>query len=279
MTQRNIIPDIIFEDNCLIVARKPAGMAVQSRKVTSMDLENWLLNYLAGKNKITGGKPYLAVINRLDQPVEGLVLFAKTKDAAKNLSSQLQNDKIQKEYLAVIEGKPERKEGTLEDYLVKDEKNNISCISDRNTPGAKRAVLHYEILPGVSEIYPESHSEVLPEILPEPVQKADEGEETAAQKTRAAGKSTEEHREITGNLVRIQLQTGRHHQIRVQMSHAGMPLFGDRKYNPGTAGNTIALCASRLLFRHPQSGRKMEFKTFPEGEGFRGFFSRRASGK
>ena len=234
-----MIPEIIFEDSELIVCRKPSGMAVQSKKVTRMDLENWLLSYLAGSiTKVTGTAakaradrqeiPYLALINRIDQPVEGLVLFARTRKAAAGLSKQLQDGRIIKEYLAVT-GKPVfRKEGKLEDYLWKDGRNNCSCVVKKETPGAKKAILFYELL----------------DSLPE------------------------EQR----SLLRIRLETGRHHQIRVQMANAGMPLWGDRKYAPGSnEDGALALCAWRLLFSHPISGKEMKFMTLPRGEGFRGF--------
>lgn len=135
-------PERLYEDSQILVCRKEAGMAVQSAGVRQMDLESCLKIYLAGKHP--GKVPYLGIIQRLDQPVEGVLVFAKTPEAAAGLNRQLQQGKIKKEYLAVAEGKVERDAGRLEDDLVKDGKTNTSRVVSRGTAGAKRAVLEYE---------------------------------------------------------------------------------------------------------------------------------------
>ncbi|MBR1391440.1 MAG: RluA family pseudouridine synthase [Lachnospiraceae bacterium] len=214
---------IIYEDSQLIVCVKPAGMAVQTRRVGEMDLYSELMNHVAGKNE--KNVPYIGIVHRLDQPVEGVMVFAKTREAAAALNRQLQEYGFGKYYYAVTKGMPEPKSGTMTDYLRKDGKTNTSLVVDEKTPGAKKAVLNYEVLG----------------------QREDK------------------------SLVRIQLKTGRHHQIRVQMAHAGCPLLGDRKY--GTAGKgepSLALCAYRLSFLHPTEGTPMEFEIVPEGAGFHG---------
>ena len=183
---------ILFEDKEIIVCRKPAGIAVQNARIGAMDLESSLKNYLA--MQAGGGRriPYLAVIHRLDQPVEGILVFGKTPEAAKSLSAQITAGKMEKIYLAVTYGQQAetgKKETVLEDYLKKDGKSNTSSVVNANTPGAKKARLSYEVL----------------------------------------GEAVDE---ISGKkkwLLRIHLDTGRHHQIRVQMAHAGMPLAGDRE--------------------------------------------------
>ena len=222
--------DIIYEDEQILICHKPAGLAVQSASFGQKDLESMVRTCLAEKK----GKadPYLAVVHRLDQPVEGLVVFAKTKKAAASLSAQVQNGRMKKDYLALVQmkkGVDENKrlshESTspschdkhaqiLTDYMLKDGKTNRSYIVSKETKGAKKAVLEYEILE----------------------QKEDRV------------------------LVRIHLQTGRHHQIRVQMAGAGMPLLGDTKYNPDAIkGQQLALCADHLELIHPVTGKKMDF--------------------
>ena len=133
---------ILFEDKEIIVCRKPAGIAVQNARIGAMDLESSLKNYLAMQDG--GGRriPYLAVIHRLDQPVEGILVFGKTPEAAKSLSAQITAGKMEKIYLAVTYGKQAeagKKEKVLEDYLKKDGKSNTSSVVNAHTPGAKKA--------------------------------------------------------------------------------------------------------------------------------------------
>ena len=140
---------ILFEDKEIIVCRKPAGIAVQNARIGAMDLESSLKNYLAMQDG--GGRriPYLAVIHRLDQPVEGILVFGKTPEAAKSLSAQITAGKMEKIYLAVTYGQQAetgKKETVLEDYLKKDGKSNTSSVVNAHTPGAKKARLSYEVL-------------------------------------------------------------------------------------------------------------------------------------
>ena len=128
---------ILFEDKEIIVCRKPAGIAVQNARIGAMDLESSLKNYLAMQDG--GGRriPYLAVIHRLDQPVEGILVFGKTPEAAKSLSAQITAGKMEKIYLAVTYGKQAeagKKEKVLEDYLKKDGKSNTSSVVNAHTP-------------------------------------------------------------------------------------------------------------------------------------------------
>ena len=174
--------------------------------------------------------PYLAVVHRLDQPVEGVLVFAKTPGAAGNLSKQMMAGGAGKYYLAVTEGAPKDQEGTLISYLKKNGRANMSQAVPENTPGAKKAILHYKVL---------------------------------------------DQKEINGKkrtLLRIKLETGRHHQIRVQLSQTGIPLLGDRKYNPaGEKGTSLGLCSCSLEFRHPKTGKPMKFQTEPQGSAFLDF--------
>ena len=140
-------PEILYEDDQILVCHKPAGVPVQTKKIGTQDMESILKNYLFIHSSHHAGHkpPYLAVIHRLDQPVSGILVFARTPAAAKNLNQQLQNDQFEKYYQAVVCGSlPDS--GTLTDYLVKDGRTNTSRICSKNTPGAKKAVLSYEIL-------------------------------------------------------------------------------------------------------------------------------------
>lgn len=205
--------DILYEDTMVLVVRKPSGTAVQTKSFGQKDMESLLKNYLAGK----GASGYLGIVHRLDQPVEGVMVFAKTPKAAASLSAQAAGTDMEKEYLAVVCGVPKEIKAELKDYLLKDGRTNTSRVVPKGTKGAKEAVLTYEML----------------------------GTEAAH------------------SLVRVKLKTGRHHQIRVQMAHAGMPLCGDSKYNPGDGFRQVGLCAYRLTFAHPGSGKRMTFSVRP----------------
>lgn len=238
MQKFNIEEMIIFEDSELMVCRKPAGIAVQNARFGIVDMETGLKNYLAAKNP--GKMPYLGIVHRLDQPVEGILVFAKTKQAAAELSRQMQAGSMGKRYLAVTGAAPLYSEGILEDYLKKDGRTNTSSVVDAKTPEAKKAKLTYQILRECAE-----------KDLPSGWKK----------------------------LVYICLETGRHHQIRVQMKHAGMPLVGDRKYNgEEKTALPLGLCSYQLEFKHPKTKKKMLFEIFPSGEAFAGFDSEKVKG-
>lgn len=213
---------IIYEDNDILVCIKPAGFAVQSANISSGDMESELKSYL----KKTTGSPYLGIVHRLDQPVRGVIVFAKNEMAAAKLSKQVQagNDKTMgKYYEALVLGEDIPDEGTLTDYLVKDSKSNSSRVSSESDKQAKKAVLDYKVI----ERYSEGYSKV-----------------------------------------GISLHTGRHHQIRVQMSHAGYPLLGDKKYGGDKVSEisdklglrNVELRAVRLEFIHPATNKKMVFE-------------------
>ena len=151
---------IIYEDAHIIVCHKPAVIASQSARIGTPDLVSLLKTHLASgtgeqiqrrqgvaSRKQSGSalrrEPYLAVIHRLDQPVEGLLVFAQTPAAARELNRQLTSAGFGKYYRAVVTGCPDPPEGTLEDYIVKDGRTNTSRICSGSTPGAKPARLHY----------------------------------------------------------------------------------------------------------------------------------------
>lgn len=215
---------ILYEDDAIIVCRKEAGIPVQTAKMGLQDMVSLLKNYRVQKKE----EPYIGLVHRLDQPVEGVMLFAKTKQAASALAKQVSGRSVDKCYYAVVWGKMSAASGELSDYLLKDGKSNRSEVVPEQTAGAKKAELSYRVL-----------------------------------------KEKEEK-----SLLDVCLKTGRHHQIRVQLSHAGCPIYGDSKY--GTKGENgylpLALCSYKLGFIHPTTGKRMEFEINPEGKGFDGFF-------
>jgi Pseudouridylate synthases, 23S RNA-specific len=230
---------ILYEDEEIIVCHKQAGIAVQTSRVGEEDLENILKKYLKA--------PYLGVIHRLDQPVEGILAFAKTKQAAAKLSAQNKGDAMNKDYYAMAALAQPRETGReyrLTDYLLKKGKGNISQVVEAGAAGAKRAELAYQIM-----------------------DMAKRKEKTESGIAREA-------------LVKIRLVTGRHHQIRVQLSHAGLPLLGDSKYGNEISKNlslklgirNVALCAYRLEFFHPSRGKRLAFEIEPCRIAFWSFF-------
>lgn len=216
---------IEYEDSDLIVCYKPAGLPVQTGRVAERDLESELRNYLY---KSGAGDTYIGIINRLDQPVEGLVLIAKSP----RMAGKLSNTDITKEYMAVVHGRPEADKGRLEDYLAKDSKTNKSYVTDKTDKKGKRSLLEYEVVESIEE-----EGEIL-------------------------------------SLLSIKLLTGRHHQIRVQLSSRGWPIVGDSKYGRAAseAGTFPALVACKMVFTHPGRGKKLELFVNPENKLFE-FFS------
>jgi len=221
--------EIIYEDRDFLVVRKPAGLATQTARVGQADVASELKNYLK--------TPYLGVIHRLDQPVEGLLVFARTKKAAAELSGQLTEGALNKRYYAVICGKPVKEQGELVDHMYKDTlKTGRAVVIEEQEllrrPDAKRAVLQYRLLQYAEE--------------------------------------------IDLSLMEIQIDTGRFHQIRAQMSHAGMALLGDAKYGDEAVRKkgektgicNVALCAYYIEFLHPVKKQKMCFRIKPEGRAF-----------
>ena len=213
--------NIIFEDEHLLVVKKDAGIPVQAGKLRIMDLQGLIKNELYKRNR-KGGEPYLGLIHRLDQPVEGVMVFAKTPFAAANLSEQVTDGRMKKHYLALLCGKPSKDSGKLVDYLLKDGRTNTSSVVKEYSKDAKRSELNYRVL----------------------------------------------RRDEDRTLVEVELITGRHHQIRVQMANAGWPLYGDTKYNPAFAETKeqvqTALCAYKLSFVHPKTKKVMEFRIEPD---------------
>lgn len=142
---------VIYEDNHIIVVEKPPNVPSQGDKTEDVDMLTLIKEYLKEKyNK--PGNVYLGLVHRLDRPVGGVMVFAKTSKAASRLSNQVREKVFKKEYLAIVDGKPEKDKDTLENYLLKNERTNTSKIVKENTPGSKYARLDYEVLKYNEEI-------------------------------------------------------------------------------------------------------------------------------
>ena len=213
---------VLYEDNHIIVVRKDPNIPSQADKTEDLDMLTIIKNYIKEKyNK--PGNVYLGLIHRLDRPVGGLMVFAKTSKAASRLSNQVREKIFKKKYLAVVDGKFNQANGSLEDYLYKDERNNMSKVVKPEKKNAKLAKLDYEVL-----VY-------------------------------------NEVKDLS--LVKVNLHTGRHHQIRVQLAHSGHSIFRDQKYGKRGKGKQIALWAYELTIQHPVSKEEMTFKCLPESNG------------
>ncbi len=138
-------PDIVYEDNYMIAVVKPFGVPSQSDHSNREDMVSAVKNFMFDRGD-TDEEPYLAVINRLDRPVAGILLLAKTPEAAAKLTDMVQDRKIEKCYQAVVRGEIPEDEGTWTDWLVADKKENASRVVPEGTAGAKKAVLSYEVL-------------------------------------------------------------------------------------------------------------------------------------
>ena len=136
---------IVYEDDSILVCEKPAGMPVQSDTSGNVDVETWLKHYLFEKQE-GEEEPYLTAVHRLDRPVGGLMVFARTKEAAAELSRQIQNHEFEKYYQAIVCGALPQEFGTFEDMLLRDGKTNTTKVVPPGTKGAKHAELDYEMI-------------------------------------------------------------------------------------------------------------------------------------
>lgn len=203
-------PQILYEDNHLLVVVKPFNVPVQADRSGDVDLLNFYKQYL----KQTYHKPgdaYLGLVHRLDRPTGGVLVFAKTSKAAARLSAQLRQKQMKKVYLLRCEHTPSPLSGTMEDFLWKDPRQMVHVVPS-TTKGAKRAILHYQTL----------------------------------------------HTNRDGSACcRVELETGRSHQIRVQFASRGCPLLGDARYGKG--GQQLCLWAYELSLIHPTKKERMVF--------------------
>jgi len=206
--------NILYEDNHLLVIEKPVNIPMQEDSSKDIDLLTLCKEYLKVRYQ-KPGNVYCGLVHRLDRPVGGVCVFAKTSKAASRLSSQIQKNTFKKEYQAIVCGKTKEND-TLIDTLYKDTKTNKVSVVNENHKQAKKAILSYTRL-----AYQEDYS-----------------------------------------LVKIDLETGRSHQIRVQFSSRAYPLWGDQRYNPNAVvGQQIALWATKLTFEHPTTKETISFSS------------------
>ncbi len=210
---------VIYEDNHIIVVEKIPNIPSQADKTGDTDMLSLVKSYIKEKyNK--PGNVYLGLVHRLDRPVGGIMIFARTSKAASRLSNQVREKIFKKKYLAVVEGKFEKEEVTLENYLAKNTKTNTSKVVNKSNKDAKLAKLDYKVL--------------------------------------------SYNKQENLSLVEINLHTGRHHQIRVQLENIGHSLYGDQKYGTIGKNKQIALWAYELTIVHPTTKEEMTFTDYPE---------------
>jgi len=206
--------EVVYEDNHIIIVHKQSGEIVQGDKTGDRPLSDLVKDYLKEKYQKPGAV-FLGVVHRLDRPVAGLVVFARTSKALSRLNKMFAEGEVHKTYWAIVGRRQEsgvRREGewrTLEHWLVRNEKQNKSYAYDHEKPNAKKAILKYRVI-GHSDNY---------------------------------------------TLLEIQLLTGRHHQIRCQLAAMGCPIKGDLKYGAPRSNpdGSISLMARRVEFVHPVS--------------------------
>jgi 23S rRNA pseudouridine1911/1915/1917 synthase len=197
--------DILYEDNHCLAVFKPSGVVSTHFQGKQETLDRIAKQYLKDRY----GKPgnvFLGIVHRLDRPVSGVLLFARTSKAAARLAEQFRTGTVEKVYWAVVEGEVGRPAGTLEDWLRKDEQAGRVEVVEPRAPGARQALLHYQ------------------------------------------------RRAVHGGLTWLEVrpQTGRTHQLRVQLAHHGHPIYGDAKYGSAyTFGRAVGLHARSLTFLHP----------------------------
>lgn len=228
-------PEVLHLDNHLLVVSKPPGMLSQSDRTGDEDVAEWGKAFLK-REFDKPGNVFLGIVHRLDRPVGGAMVLARTSKAAGRLADQFRERTPEKRYLAMVEGRAEG-DGQAVDWLLKthdrERGTRVRSVREGST-GAKKAVLHWRSLAIVG----------------------------------------------TRSLVEVSLQTGRAHQIRVQLAERGLPIVGDLKYGadgPLGDGRGIALHASHLSFDHPTQKRRLTFKSAPPrawGDAFRAAIER-----
>lgn len=207
--------DILYEDNHLIVVIKSPNIPTQEDDSKDLDMLTIIKSYLKEKYH-KPGNVYVGLIHRLDRPVGGVMVFAKTSKAASRLSEQLRNKTFTKQYMALVHGKLEASD-TLINNILKDKNTFKSKIVDDDN--GQKAILDYKTI------------------------------------------SYDIKKDIS--LLQINIHTGRHHQIRVQLAHINHPIVGDQKYGHDKVGIQINLWATSLSFNHPITNEIMTFENIP----------------
>ena len=213
---------VLYEDNHLIAVLKRSSDLSQGDKTGDISLDTEVKKYLAEKYK-KPGDVFLGVVHRLDRPVSGVILYARTSKALERLNEMLREAQVKKTYLAIVKERPPEDSQTITHFLKKIEDQNKTYVYDKEVKGSKKASLTYR-LAGRSERY---------------------------------------------YLLEIELHSGRHHQIRAQLSAIGCPIKGDLKYGYSRSNDdgSISLLARRLEFIHPVKKEKVIITApFPEGD-------------
>lgn len=203
---------VLYEDNHLIIVNKNSSEIVQADKTGDTPLSETVKQYIKEKYQ-KPGNVFLGVVHRLDRPVSGLVIFARTSKALSRLNEMFRSKEVSKTYWAIVKNQPPTSEGKLEHWLVRNEKQNKSYAYDREVPEAKKAILGYKQIAKSDNYF----------------------------------------------LLEIDLQTGRHHQIRCQLAKMGCPIKGDLKYGfaRSNPGGSISLHARKITFIHPVSEKEI----------------------
>lgn len=210
--------NVLYEDNHIIVVEKMVNIPSQGDKTGDVDMLTIIKEYLKEKyNK--PGNVYLGLVHRLDRPVGGVMVFAKTSKAASRLSEEVRAKQFEKRYIVIANGKFEKSEGTFEDYLLKNQSKNMSKVVKEGTKNSKLAMLDYKVI------------------------KYDP--------------------DLDLSVVKIHLHTGRHHQIRVQLSSRNHSIYGDQKYGGRGHGKQICLWAYSLKIIHPITKQELKFELYP----------------
>jgi 23S rRNA pseudouridine1911/1915/1917 synthase len=211
--------NVLYEDNHIIVINKAAGEIVQGDKTGDKSLCDTMKLYIKEKYA-KPGNVFIGLPHRLDRPVSGIVVFAKTSKALERLNKMFSEGSVKKIYWAMTKEKPQQPEADIDSWILRNEKMNKSFSYPKEVKGSKRAILHYR-LAAASQNY---------------------------------------------NLIEVELKTGRHHQIRCQLSSIGCPIKGDLKYGAQRSNpdGSISLHARYIEFTHPVSKEQMEFNSLPE---------------
>ena len=255
--------EIIYEDNDIILCHKPAGIATQTKRLGQQDMESLLKNYRVKK----GEPPYIGVVHRLDQPVEGIMVFAKNQKSASSLSKQIQGKMIGKYYYAVSAYKPKEEKGVLENYVITDKKTNFTQVVEEMEPfssSAKQAKLEYRVVKSMEEktlFEIKLHTGRQHQIR---VQMAHIGcpligDEKYAIKTKESkGRISNEGADANVQVVRKDYESPLYnHHGKAKKMH-----------------EMLALCSYRLQFQHPVTKKQMDFCISPKGEIFQEFVSK-----
>jgi len=223
----SLVERILFEDNHLLVVNKLPSEIVQGDKTGDEPLPERIKSFLKEKYQ-KPGNVFCGVVHRLDRPTSGVVVFAKTSKALERLNTQFREKETNKTYWAIVENKPKEPKGSLRDYLKKNETQNKSYVVNENSPGAKLALLNYELLASSANYH----------------------------------------------LLEVTIETGRHHQIRAQLSKIGCIIKGDLKYGAKRANKdaSIGLHARSLRFLHPTTKEEITIVANPPADAVWDFF-------